>query len=216
MNIKLFAGAALSALMIAGSAAAATFSFGGNVDNSGTIPANFDLDLTPELAIGDPVNTITKAGGNGGLRINKDNVQIQATFLGSEAANFNIARERADGSTTTLFTNADAVGTGTSFINTIGGASGWVKILFRDVTDSEKLLNGNTTCGNCSDQLTIGFSNIFNGGKSVIVLFGDGVGDSDLDDFAMRLTIIPLPAGGLLLLTALGGMGLARRGRKKS
>ena len=50
--------------------------------------------------------------------------------------------------------------------------------------------------------------------KKVLAFFGDGRGDSDFDDMVVRISVIPLPAGGLLLLTAMGGFAVARRKKK--
>lgn len=69
-------------------------------------------------------------------------------------------------------------------------------------------------------HLEIGVSGVFdhNGKKTVLLFFGDGVDrdDSDLDDMviAISATPIPLPAGLMLLGSALAGLGIAGRRRK--
>jgi hypothetical protein len=72
--------------------------------------------------------------------------------------------------------------------------------------------------GLSSDGLKIASTEIFqvDGRDTVFFLFGDGAGDTDVSDFVVRVQVaaVPLPAGGVLLLTALGGFA-AMRSRKR-
>ena len=217
MNIKIIASAAVSALMIAGSATAATLSFGGDTSTA-ILPGpgggydGFSVGLLGDvngLNVGSTVTTVSNAIGIGGLQVDEDNVQFEVTYLGSEAFNTNEAFELASGGLgSVLFSNDGSAQIGDTATFT-GGLSGFIEFLFKDVSQGETIQNGDTSSS--SPQLSIGFSEIFDGGRSVIALFGDGLGDADFDDLAVKISIVPLPAGGLLLLTALGGIGLARR-----
>lgn len=212
MNIKLFASAAVSALMIAGSATAATLSL---VDTGTfTLDSKFTAsDLGDVNGLADGVEIHTLSSGNiGGLSVDADHVKFRVTYLGSEADHTNEAFELASGGAgTVLFSNDGSSSIGDSVIFT-GGLSGFVAFLFKDTNQGETITNGDASTS--SPGLRIGFSDIFDDGRSVIALFGDGAGDADFDDLAVKISIVPLPAGGLLLLTALGGIGFARR--KKS
>ncbi|WP_162932933.1 VPLPA-CTERM sorting domain-containing protein [Roseovarius sp. EL26] len=216
MNIKLFASAAVSALMIAGSATAASLSFSGDTDTAILPggPTGFsagDLGATG-LSVGDTITTVGKDIGVGGLSVDADNVTFEVTYLGSEAGHLNEAVELAMGDTLFINKGPDAASIGDT-ATFKGGLAGFVAFLFRDLTDGgEFVQNGET--GASATGLRIGFSEISSDGKSVVALFADGLGDGDFDDLAIRISIVPLPAGGLLLLTALGGIGVMRR--KKS
>ncbi len=67
--------------------------------------------------------------------------------------------------------------------------------------------------GSIDNPLAIAFSAISADGKSVIALFGDGAGDHDYDDMAIRISVVPLPPALLLFGGAL--LGLAWLGRKR-
>ena len=47
-------------------------------------------------------------------------------------------------------------------------------------------------------------------------MFGDGLGDSDLDDIVFRVDVsqVPVPAAGFLLVGGLGAMAALRRRKK--
>ena len=68
-------------------------------------------------------------------------------------------------------------------------------------------------------DIGMAFSALFNNNRSALVFFDDnGAGpDRGFDDLAMRVDVapVPVPAAGLLLVAALGGLGAAAR-RKRS
>lgn len=77
--------------------------------------------------------------------------------------------------------------------------------------DSPFLTNICATCTN--DNIKI-FSQTFDPGTWTLNI--DGLAGGGIDTYYdIRITAVPLPAGGLLLLTALGGLGIARRRRNK-
>ena len=67
-------------------------------------------------------------------------------------------------------------------------------------------------------DIAVAFSKIFNGGKSVVIGFDNGLGGPDrtFDDLVARIDIaaIPLPAAGWLLLGGLGVAAAAVRRRR--
>lgn len=74
-------------------------------------------------------------------------------------------------------------------------------------------------------DVNIAYSALFNADTSVIVLFGDGTGNSDNDDLAVRIdvagltspdgaAVVPLPAAAWMLLAGLGGLAAVARSKK--
>lgn len=140
---------------------------------------------------------------------------ITFTYLGSEAGFTNLGVELI-GDTIVFRNSGPATNFGATFSFDFG--PGLIPFAF------ETLGNGGATVANnggvdpFGTQLEIAYSAIFNSGTSINVFFGDsGAGiDGDLDDLGIRIDVapVPLPAGGLLLLTALGGVAALRRKRK--
>ena len=89
---------------------------------------------------------------------------------------------------------------------------GFVDFLFRTISSGaqiSEITNGVGATGPLARKLDVAF--LQEGSKSVLAFFDDGRGDSDFDDMVIRISVVPLPAGGLLLLTALGGFAAMRR-----
>ncbi len=234
MMTKLLTASAVAAVMTAGAAQAATLSFSGGT--AASIPTNFDLQAQTGLLHGlSGGQTFTSANmlGNG-LSVSGP-TELRFTFLGKEAGATNwafrgpasgLADTPSDGSggnTTLMFNNqTSAVGDSVSFFS----LAGLVNFLFEtsglpgapnNVTAPDGIQSGPGVDqfaiirnGTGADDTRISMT-LFNRGGSVIALFGDGRGDNDMDDMAVEITAVPVPAAGFLLLGALGGLAALRR-----
>jgi hypothetical protein len=210
MNI--FVSALIGATMLAGSASAATLSIiGGSAD---VVPAGYDP--TPDtlgLAIGDSIVGFESSTiGGGGLYLD-DRAKVSFTYLGEEAGRINRAIELAGG--TSLRNVAADVG---KTISAVFGA-GFVPFQFTSTNPGGGNFTVITNGVGGSTGLNMAFK--LDGatdrvGRNGFVMFGDGVGDTDRDDMVLsvKVSAVPLPAGGLLILTALGALGAASRRRK--
>ncbi len=217
------AGVAVSVVMASAAAAATLTIVGGSAT---TLPASYNPACgggctTP--AVGDPITAFSAAadGGliGGGLSLDSA-ASLKFTFIGKEA-----------GAQNAVFSIGGATLTNTGGFNTsftvFQNVAGFVQFLFRTAEGGLwDDINGNSVGndilsinnGGTADfsGLSLAFSSIFNGGKSVYAFFGDGRGDVDYDDMVVRIDVVPLPAAGLLMLGALGGLGLLRARRRKA
>lgn len=206
-------------MLVAAPVSAATFNITGGV--SANLPANFNPTPVTSASVGDPVTLFEAAadGGNigGGLQIDPvgSGAMIRVTFLGKEAGADNSFVELT-GTNGTLNNKTSVAG---DFID-FADAGGFVDFLFRTTNANQTVgFNPSITNGGVSQfaPLALAFSGIFTGSKggdAVIAFFGDGRGDNDFDDMVVSIEVIPLPAGILLLLTALGGLGFMTRKRQ--
>ncbi len=211
-------------LLTASVASAATFSVTGNGVNQ-QLTTNFNPSPGTGVNVGDwitrfrsPVdNGLTGAGNTaGGLWLNAvGKALITVTFLGKDANAQNYVFETVSGGS--LY-NKGSVGAQIQFTQTGGN--------FLDFLFTTTAFNpvGVITNGGTSNHKNIGmgFTHLSTDGHSIIALLDDGfgansqgvgVGDRDFDDMVVRFDVqaVPLPAGGLLLLTGLGGLLAARR-----
>jgi len=213
MNIKhALMGAAVSVVALAGAASAATLSlsaggYADTIDTSGTGTDPFDLTAETGLAHGDALTVFDQAN-DGGLQVSEP-TKIWVTYLGSEAGNETAAFELSTGSNQLFNNQTSSFGDVASFMDD----GGFIDFLFRDISDNESIENGDTGSAT-SASLRMAFADISANGRSVIALFGDGAGDTDYDDIAIRISTVTVPAAGLLLLTAVGGLSFAKRRKK--
>ncbi|MEM1159469.1 MAG: VPLPA-CTERM sorting domain-containing protein [Pseudomonadota bacterium] len=219
MNFK-FIGAAIvgAAMMVAAPASAATLVIDGGVDAN--LPANFNPTPNTGASVGDAVKLFEAAVDGdsigGGLKIDPagSSAMIRVTFLGKEAGASNSFIELA-GTNGTLNNKNSVAG---DFID-FADAGGFVDFLFRTTNADQTVgFNPSITNGGVSEfaPLSMSFGEVFtgsNGRDAVLAFFGDGRGDNDFDDMVVSIQIIPLPAGVLLLLTALGGLVFVGRRR---
>lgn len=219
MNFKIFAAsAALAVACVSTAAHASILSVIGGT--SAALPANFALIGQPvydslQGGVGDIGDTITVFGADksaaNGLSLT-EGARVSFTYLGAEAAFNNTSITFGS----TLVTNADAPGVMSAPF--IAGA-GFVPFSFTSTTLFPVVTNTIANDGGRDANMRIGFSETFNGGRSILAFFDDtDLTDIDFDDLVVRIDVIPvseipLPAAAWMLLSALGGMGLLARKR---
>lgn len=212
MKRSFFMSAVTIAFMAAGQASASLLSVIGGADEN--LPSDFDPNPSVPGLIAEDDSTLAIEGtaikafttttiAGAGLSLAKGRTLVY-TFMGSEAGftnrSFDMATEVFNENVTTpgsvfvsfsnaglvdfSFTSNDATLPATRFItNGVGGSPAGLNLSFALAPD----------------------------GQSYYALYGDNTGDSDRDDMIILITAVPVPAGGLLLLTALAGLGVARR-----
>lgn len=196
----LAAAAAVTTIGSVAGAATLTLDPGSVGQTTVSLPNNFDLTATTGLSVGDDV-VVYDHNDLGGLLLS-DESWVRYEYLGSEAGNTNTAAEVNFGG---LFSNDGSTAIGETVDVLDDG--GIVDFLFADTTDGESIANGDFA--SASAGLSMAFYQESAG--SFIVLLGDGFGNNDYDDIAIRISAVPLPAGAVLLLTGLGGFAALRR-----
>jgi len=169
-------------------------------------------------------------------------VDITFTYFGKEAAYTNLALA-VNGGTQTLFNNtAASIGQTTTltFLNTNSVGPFFIPFIFQtnrgssSTSDDLRIANdGGVTKVNTGapvDNLELAFLQDLNGdlftnslgiaNGSTVAFFGDGTGDTDLDDMVIGIgitsvTAVPLPASVMLLLSALAGLGFVSRLKRR-
>jgi hypothetical protein len=190
-------------------ASAATFSIIGGVNQG--LPANYSLsEPVPPITVTAFSNGATPVAGvdmNGkGLSIS-GKAKLVFTYLGTEAGFTN--QSFALGSL--LFDNKVNAPNDTAVRDVLGGLLDLVFTTggkpFVQIPGSISNGTGVGTVG-----LSIGFA-LANGGKTAYAFFDDGGAkrDLDYDDLAFSISAVPVPAGGLLLISGLGALAVARR-----
>lgn len=221
MNMtKILATAAAVALLpIAGSAATLSLVGGtGGVD----VPTNFGVLKDITGTVGSPADLIAPVtvfdsddGSGTGLFVSSSSiVRVTLTYVGFEAGNTNTGSSLAAGASsfsTLTSTQGDKI-----VFDQVGGAGSLVDLVFSTLANAGGTpctINNGATAGK---PCQVGFSDIFAGGHSTYAMFGDGAGDSDLDDIVFRVDVseVPVPAAGFLLMGGLGAMAALRRRKK--
>lgn len=140
---------------------------------------------------------------------------ITFTYLGSEAGFTNLGVELI-GDTIVFRNSGPASNFGDTFSFDFG--PGLIPFAFETLGNGGATVANNGVVDPSDTELEIAYSEIFNGGRSINVFFGDsGAGvDGDLDDLGIRIDVapIPLPAAGWLMIAGLGGLAALRRKRK--
>ena len=207
--IKNFLYGAVATLALSATAAsAAVLSYTGTGETE-TLTFTNDFGLSG-LTL-DVINGADKSGSNG-LAISGGNAIVTYEYIGFEAG----------------LSNYSAVIGGTAFTNglssagdtiSVGGSNGLLDFAFGTArccgtTPDDEFLNNGIATPN-STNFAIGYYVIDS--TTALVLFDDrAAGDRDFDDIGMLVTIanVPLPAGGLLLLSGLAGTAAMRRRKK--
>jgi len=184
----------LMAMFVSTTVNAATLSLvGGNVNHA--LPGNFSaghLSATG-LSVDDLVTTFDSSTPGEGLKLlDTGSVSIRFEYLGSEAGNTNKAFEISAGDNF-LFNNKTS-SVGDTVDVTLTASGGFLPFSFTTSGGGgQTALNGDI-----DNPLAIafsGFSSLFGlTNNSIIALFGDGAGDHDFDDMAIRISVVPLPA----------------------
>ncbi len=213
---------AVGLTMFATAASASSFSIldaGMNaMGPNSTLPATFSLSSIYGAQSPNVGDSITAFGGNsaGGLFLDGKGT-LNFTFLGKDAG----AQNAAVTTNGAKITNHNGRGASMSALQS---GAGFINFLFETAEASWEDINGNGTNGetlsiynngpSAFSGLSMAYGVVFNGGKSVLAFFGDGRGDHDYDDMVVRIDLVPLPAAGLMMLGALGGLGALRRKKK--
>lgn len=161
---------------------------------AGVIPAvGFDLGAETGLAAGSAITIFDGSTGGAGLQLDSA-ANVVFTFLGSEAAETNTFEVNGG----TIFDQSNS--TGDSSI--IGLAGGLLPFLYTTTAAGGSAANGSPF----GAGLSIAFAALGDG--SFIALFGDGAGDSDRDDFAVKIAVsaVPLPPAVWLFISAILGL----------
>ncbi len=191
-------------------------------------PNDTGLDILNEDLVVFEGDTGSKDPTQDGLGVDlqgQDSVKLRFTYFGSEAGFQNLALYTNSGDAVTLFQNksfggnpASSIGDfqvisfGTGAGDVALGPNGLIPFVY------ETLGGGGGVADNAGDitgTLELAytktlFTNVFgveNG--STIAFFGDGTGDSDLDDLIVGIGVVPVPLPAPLAMLALGLAGIA-------
>jgi len=178
-----------------------------------TLPANFsgnpELTLTGLTAQVDQVTVFDSANSaTEGLALSGTS-SIRFEYLGKEAGYTNRAIEL--GGFGLLFDTTTSSAGDSVTVTLSPNSNGLLPFKF---WTSGGGIPKEAANGDIDNPLAIAFSAIT--GNSIIALFGDGAGDYDFDDMAIRISVVPLPPSLILFGAALLGLGWISHRRKLS
>ena len=209
--IKKFLFVATSALVLSAStASAATLGLFGT-GQTDVVTRNDILPGLNHTSI-DIIDGSTKTALNGLYLTTADGpANITYTFVGVEAGNRNFAAIVGDKE---FYNRGNTATTAGAEVTVTQSVSGFLDFAFGTLyPSSSSSLFSNLGLPNWqTSRFAVGFVEIST--TAFYVLFDDiAFGDRDFDDMVMKIEVsaVPLPAGGLLLLTALGGVLVLRR-----
>jgi hypothetical protein len=206
---------AVAGITFAGALAAqaATFSIDGGVNTTfptaGTGPGDYTLPLPSPLPA--TIQVFRDAFAGFGLKLNSG-AKLVFTYLGDDA-NF---RNKSFGlAGVSLFDTATATVGQKKVV--YGNPAGIVELLFT-TNGGNALPDGSIENGVGGDPgLSLGFA-LSADLRTAYAFFDDGGSapgisgvDLDYDDLAFSISAVPVPAGGLLLISGLGALAVARR-----
>lgn len=218
MMTKLLTAGALATAMTAGAASAAVLTISGGT--AGVVPGGTATNnaLAP-LGFGNPL------AGYYGSTINLSGLSGPVTFelLGAEAGNTNRftyiptgqqLTDPGDGNPNGFFNSA-----GISSFSVANVLAGLLQFSFNTSGGNLTVLNGanpnNTNPASLGVNFFASFADLANSRTgSVLYLFFDDDGannDDNHDDLVIRVSAVPVPAAGFLLIGALGGLAALRR-----
>lgn len=214
MKFRILIGAALSSVVLATSSFAATLSVGDGADftltdgfnPSGSVIADYGLTT----GVGGTVVQQFTSASTTGLDLLGGSSPIRIKFLGTEASATNTAFSIGS---SVLDNKLNAINDTVFFVS----GAGLVDFTFSTIFSTNPLVDGSIQNGGGGtghyQNLSMSFLQIDD--ENVLAFFGDGRFDQDIDDMVVLISAVPLPAGGLLLLSAFGGFAAFRRRKSK-